>query len=174
MRKSELRQIIKEEISKILNAPSINESLMKIKRRGLPNQKPGTVDTRLIDELLKQIGPNIGYSDWREKIQNPDYAGIIQKIAKHIAGEGVLSLDLLDIKEEISKVLYEKLDDPKYGTDDPRSLDELEKAIVKQMKVKERGDSNIKVNNEINILFSIYKNKGGKKTKKTLEAIARK
>ncbi len=57
--------------------------------------------------------------------------------------------------------------------DDHRSLDELEKAIVKQMKEKESGNSNIKVSNEINILFSIYKNKGGKKTKKTLEAIAR-
>ena len=81
------------------------------------------------------------------------------------------------IKEGIHKVLYEKeyyeLGDPKYGTDDPRSLDELEKAIIKWMKVKERGDGNIKVGNEINILFLIYKNKGGKKTKKTLEAIAR-
>jgi len=74
------------------------------------------------------------------------------------------------IKEEILKVLNEN---EKYGTDDPRSLDELEKAIVKQMKVKERGDGNIKVNNEINILFSIYKNKGGKKSKQALEAIAR-
>jgi hypothetical protein len=74
------------------------------------------------------------------------------------------------IKEEITKVLNEN---EKYGIDDPRSLDELEKAIVKQIKVKESGNSNIKVSNEINILFSIYKNKGGKKTKKTLEAIAR-
>mgnify|MGYP003335483796 CR=1 FL=1 len=74
------------------------------------------------------------------------------------------------IREEISKVLNE---DEKYGINDPRSLDELEKAIVKQMKVKESGNSNIKVSNEINILFSIYKNKGGKKTKKTLETIAR-
>jgi hypothetical protein len=74
------------------------------------------------------------------------------------------------IKEEITKVLNEN---EKYGIDDPRSLDELEKAIVKQIKVKESGNGNIKVSNEINILFSIYKNKGGKKTKKTLEAIAR-
>jgi hypothetical protein len=74
------------------------------------------------------------------------------------------------IKEEILKVLNEN---EKYGIDDPRSLDELEKAIVKQIKVKESGNGNIKVSNEINILFSIYKNKGGKKTKKTLEAIAR-
>ena len=86
------------------------------------------------------------------------------------------------IKEEITKVLNEnkklelskyELGDPKYGTDDPRSLDELEKLILKHMKVKERGDGNIKVNNEINIVYLIYKNKGGKKTKKTLEAIAR-
>jgi hypothetical protein len=86
------------------------------------------------------------------------------------------------IKEEITKVLNEskklelskyELDDPRYGTDDPRSLDELEKLILKHMKVKERGDGNIKVNNEINIVYLIYKNKGGKKTKKTLEAIAR-
>jgi hypothetical protein len=74
------------------------------------------------------------------------------------------------IREEITKVLNEN---EKYGIDDPRSLDELEKAIVKQIKVKESGNGNIKVSNEINILFSIYKNKGGKKTKKTLEAIAR-
>ena len=65
------------------------------------------------------------------------------------------------------------IDDPRYGTDDPRSLDELEKLILKHMKVKERGDGNIKVNNEINIVYLIYKNKGGKKTKKALEAIAR-
>jgi hypothetical protein len=81
------------------------------------------------------------------------------------------------IKEEISKVLNEKesyeLGDPRYGTDDPRSLDQLEKEIIKYMKVKESGNGNIKVNNEINIKFLIYKNKGGKKTKKTLEAIAR-
>ena len=86
------------------------------------------------------------------------------------------------IREEITKVLNEskklelskyELDDPRYGTDDPRSLDELEKLILKHMKVKERGDGNIKVNNEINIVYLIYKNKGGKKTKKTLEAIAR-
>jgi hypothetical protein len=81
------------------------------------------------------------------------------------------------IKEEISKILKEnekyELGDPRYGTDDPRSLDELEKAILKHMKVKESGNGNIKVNNEINILYLIYKNKGGKKTKKTLEAIAR-
>ena len=82
------------------------------------------------------------------------------------------------IKEEILKVLNEKesyeLSDPRYGTDDPRSLDQLEKEIIKYMKVKESGNGNIKVNNEINIKFLIYKNKGGKKTKKTLEAIARK
>ncbi len=75
------------------------------------------------------------------------------------------------IKEEISKVLKEN---EKYGMDDPRSLDQLEKDILKHMKVKERGDGNIKVNNEIVLLYAIYKNKGGKKTKKTLEAIARK
>ena len=74
------------------------------------------------------------------------------------------------IKEEILKVLNEN---EKYGIDDPRSLDELEKAIIKQMKVKESGNGNRKISNEINILFSIYKNKGGKKTKKTLEATAR-
>jgi len=82
------------------------------------------------------------------------------------------------IKEEIQKVLNEnekyELGDPKYGTDDPRSLDELEKVIIKHMKVKERGDGNIKVGNEINLVYSIYQNKGGKKTKKALEAIARK
>ena len=73
------------------------------------------------------------------------------------------------IKEEILKTLNEA----GYGSDDPRSLDELEKAIIKHMKVKESGNGNIKVNNEINILYLIYKNKGGKKTKKTLEAVAR-
>ena len=75
------------------------------------------------------------------------------------------------IKEEILKVLNEN---EKYGIKDPRSLDELEEDILKQMKVKERGGGNREVNNEINILYSIYKNKGGKKTKKTLEADARK
>jgi hypothetical protein len=57
--------------------------------------------------------------------------------------------------------------------EDSRSLEELEKAILKQMKVKESGNGDIKVGNEINLLYSKYKNKGGKKTKKELEAIAR-
>jgi hypothetical protein len=74
------------------------------------------------------------------------------------------------IKEEILKVLNEN---EKYGIDDPRSLDELENAIIKQMKVKESGNGNRKVSNEINILYSIYKNKGGKKSKKALEARAK-
>ena len=100
-----------------------------------------------------------------------------EKTRKKIISEykkGKSSLDIVKIvklsKPTILKVLNEN---EKYGIDDPRSLDELEKAIVKQMKVKERGDGNIKVNNEINILYSIYKNNGGKKTKKTLEAVAR-
>jgi hypothetical protein len=79
-----------------------------------------------------------------------------------------------DIQRYSASKLFKYLNEnEKYGIDDPRSLDELEKAIVKQIKVKESGNGNIKVSNEINILFSIYKNKGGKKTKKTLEAIAR-
>jgi hypothetical protein len=78
-----------------------------------------------------------------------------------------------DIQRYAASKLFKYLNEnEKYGIDDPRSLDELEKAIVKQIKVKESGNGNIKVSNEINILFSIYKNKGGKKTKKTLEAIA--
>jgi hypothetical protein len=63
-----------------------------------PNEKPGVVDTALIDKLLKQIGPYLGYSDWREKIANPDYKGIIQQIAKHVSGTGTLSTNRLEIK----------------------------------------------------------------------------
>lgn len=74
------------------------------------------------------------------------------------------------IRKEVRRVLNEN---EKYGINDPRSLDELEKAIIKHMKVKESGNGGIKVGNEINILFSIYKNKGGKKVKQALEAIAR-
>jgi hypothetical protein len=96
MKKSELKQIIKEELSNLLKTSPISESL-KIRTKGQKNQTPGTVDTRLIDGLLKQIGPYIGYSDWEEKIQNPDYEGIIQKIAKHISKVGNLESDRLDI-----------------------------------------------------------------------------
>ena len=106
MKKQELQQIIREEVNKVLEESSrnvlkptlTNESLLKIRPRGLNNQKFGTVDTRLIDELLNQIGPYMGYSDWKDKIQNPDYKGIIQKIAKHISGIGTLGTDRLDIK----------------------------------------------------------------------------
>ncbi len=82
------------------SASSIDESLLKITPAGglLGEQKPGTVDTKLIDELLKQIGPHIGYADWKAKIKNPDYKGIIQKIAKHISGVGTLGSDRLDIE----------------------------------------------------------------------------
>ena len=58
-----------------------------------PNEKPGVVDIALVDKLLKQIGPYLGYSDWREKIANPDYKGIIQQIAKHVTGTGTLGTD---------------------------------------------------------------------------------
>lgn len=74
----------------------INEKRLEISYYN--NEDWGTVDTRLIDALLKQIGPYIGYSDWEDKIQNPDYEGIIQKIAKHISGTGTLSNDRLKFK----------------------------------------------------------------------------
>jgi hypothetical protein len=106
MKKIELRQIIKEEISKVLDKSSrnvlkptlTNESLLKIRYRGSNNQEFGTVDTSLIDELLNQIGPYIGYPDWEDRIQNPDYKGIIQKLAKDISGIGTLGMERLDIK----------------------------------------------------------------------------
>jgi hypothetical protein len=63
---------IKEEIKKVLNNTpntSTNESLLKIRNASFPNKNPGVVDTRLIDKLLSQIGPYLGYSDWKEKIQ---------------------------------------------------------------------------------------------------------
>jgi hypothetical protein len=101
MKKSELKELIKEEIKKVLNNTpntSTNESLLKIRDASFPNKNPGVVDTRLIDKLLSQIGPYLGYSDWKEKIQNPDYKGIIQKIAKHITNTGVLQSDRLEIE----------------------------------------------------------------------------
>lgn len=74
------------------------------------------------------------------------------------------------IREEISKVLKEN---EKYGINDPRSLNQLEKDILKYLKVKESGRYDTKVSNEINILYSIYKNKGGKKKLKDLEQITK-
>jgi hypothetical protein len=73
----------------------LNEEKLKIKSSGL-EEKPGYVDTILIDKLLKQIGPYIGYSNWEELIKNPDYKGIIKKIAKHISNTGTLQNDRID------------------------------------------------------------------------------
>lgn len=83
----------------VSESSQINEKILKIRTRdGGKNQKSGKIDTSLIDSLLNQIGPYLGYSDWKEKIENPDYKGIIQKIAKHVAGIGTLGSDRLDIE----------------------------------------------------------------------------
>jgi hypothetical protein len=75
----------------------LNEEKLKIKSSssGL-KEKPGYVDTILIDKLLKQIGPHIGYANWKELIKNPDYKGIIKKIAKYISNTGTLQNDRID------------------------------------------------------------------------------
>jgi hypothetical protein len=78
----------------------LKESLLQINSvSASPNEKPGVVDTVLIDKLLRQIGPYLGYFDWEQKIANPDYKAIIQKIAKHVSGTGTLSTDRLVLKE---------------------------------------------------------------------------
>ena len=69
------------------------------------------------------------------------------------------------IREEAKKVLKED----GYGSDDPRSLEDIEKKLAELMDFSLSGYDR-KVANEINILASIYKNKGGKKT---LKAIAK-
>lgn len=56
-----------------------------------------------------------------------------------------------------------------YGSNDPRSLGDIEKKLAELMDFSLSGYDR-KVANEINILASIYKNKGGKKT---LKAIAK-
>jgi hypothetical protein len=69
------------------------------------------------------------------------------------------------IREEAKKVLKED----GYGSGDTRSLEDIEKKLAELMDFSLSGYDR-KVANEINILASIYKNKGGKKT---LKAIAK-
>lgn len=88
-----------QQLAGVSTEVTVSESQLQINSAfRSPNEKPGVVDTVLIDKLLKQIGPYLGYSDWREKIANPDYKGIIQQIAKHVTGTGTLGTDRLEIK----------------------------------------------------------------------------
>ena len=71
----------------------VTEAKIKIKTyRGLPDDPVGYVDTNLIDQLVAQIGPHIGYTDWENRLNltEKDYQDIIQKIAKHMVGAGTL------------------------------------------------------------------------------------
>jgi hypothetical protein len=76
----------------------IKEEQLKVKRQGF-NFEPVYVDTKLIDKLLFQLAPAIDHDNIKNLTQNPDYKGILQKIAKHITNTGALSSDLLDFED---------------------------------------------------------------------------
>jgi hypothetical protein len=76
----------------------IKEEQLKVKQQGF-NFEPVYVDTKLIDKLLFQLAPAIDHDNIKNLTQNPDYKGILQKIAKHITNTGALSSDLLDFED---------------------------------------------------------------------------
>lgn len=96
--KLQLRQIVREEIVKS-KSKQIKEQKLKIVNRAMsdiPNTEIGYVDTKLIDTLLKQIGPHIGYPDWEKKIKKADHKYIIQLIAKGVSDRGPLNPDPIE------------------------------------------------------------------------------
>lgn len=81
------------------NSKNIVEGKIAIRTyKGGPKDSIGYVDTALIDQLVGQIGPHIGYSDWQDKVQlsKQDYEQIIEKIAKHLTGHGPLQSDRVE------------------------------------------------------------------------------
>jgi hypothetical protein len=96
------------DVREFLNERFLTEAVLKM--TGIGDQKPGSVDTKSIDELLKQIGPYMGYADWKSKIKNPDYEGILQKIAKHVCGVSILSTDRL-VFESVNNDIIEFLNE---------------------------------------------------------------
>lgn len=57
-----------------------------------PKDPIGHVDTALIDQLVAQIGPHVGYPNWESRLQltTTDYQDIIQYISKQLTGAGTL------------------------------------------------------------------------------------
>ncbi len=81
------------------NSKNIIEGKIKITTyKAGPKDPIGYVDTALIDQLVAQIGPHIGYSDWESRLQlsNRDYQNIIQYIAKQLTGAGTLQSDRVE------------------------------------------------------------------------------
>ena len=60
--------------------------------KGGPKDPIGYVDTALIDQLVAQIGPHVGYPNWESRLQlsNRDYQDIVQYISKQLTGAGTL------------------------------------------------------------------------------------
>ncbi len=78
---------------KEVNFENLTEDRIKIRTyKGGPKDPVGYVDTTLIDQLVAQIGPHVGYPDWESRLQlsNRDYQDIIQYISKQLTGAGTL------------------------------------------------------------------------------------
>lgn len=81
------------------NSKNITEGKIAIRTyNALPKDPTGYVDTALMDRLVGQIGPHIGYPDWQDRVQlsKQDYEQIIQKIAKHLTNSGPLQSDRIE------------------------------------------------------------------------------
>jgi hypothetical protein len=101
MNVKELRKLIKEEISRVVNESNLNkedqlnEAIKIVSSTG----DKSSVDTTLIDKLISQIGPATGYTDWKERSKRVDYADIIQKVAKSFLGLGAMQDTNITVKK---------------------------------------------------------------------------
>lgn len=81
------------------NSKTVTEGSIAIRTYKAGKKDPiGHVDTTLIDQLVAQIGPHVGYSDWENRLQltTTDYQNIIQYIAKQLTGAGTLQSDRVE------------------------------------------------------------------------------
>lgn len=81
------------------NSKTITEGSIAIRTYKAGKKDPiGHVDTTLIDQLVAQIGPHVGYPDWENRLQltTTDYQNIIQYISKQLTGAGTLQSDRVE------------------------------------------------------------------------------
>lgn len=74
---------------------TINEAINIVSSTG----DESSVDTALIDKLIKQIGPATGYTDWKERAKKVDYVDVIEKVAKSFLGLSSMQNSNITIKK---------------------------------------------------------------------------
>jgi len=69
----------------------LNESKLKFRNKNTTDTETnGVIDTALLDQLIKQIAPHIGYADWEARSKrNTDHKELIQIIAKELTGDSL-------------------------------------------------------------------------------------